>query len=215
MNALLRWQGQVDALGLIAILRGLQPEEAIGIVQSLVDSGFGIVEVPLNSPQPFDSITRLRNHFGDDLIIGAGTVLSDRQAVDALNAGAELIVAPNFNKGVADSAVQGGAIYCPGVASPTEAFNALAAGAHALKLFPAEIITPSVVKAMHAVLPDNTLTIPVGGIDTENMATYLNAGAGAFGIGSSLYKPGRPATDVQDRAKQLIGAFRSAESSLG
>ena len=207
MTALENWNSRIDALGLIAILRGLRPEECIEVVETLAGCGFGIVEVPLNSPRPYESIKLLSEQFGNKLIIGAGTVLDGHQADDALAAGAELIVAPNFNEKVADKAVRGGAIYCPGIATPTEAFSALNAGAHALKLFPAEVITPAVVKALHAVLPDNTLTIPVGGIDKDNIKRYLDAGAGAFGIGSSLYKPGLSISDIQQRAEQLLAAF--------
>ncbi len=210
MSTLEKWQSRIDALGLIAILRGLKPQQAVEIGNALADCGFGIVEVPLNSPQPLESIKLLSRSFGDKLIVGAGTVLTERQADEAVAAGAELIVAPNFDKQVAKRSVQAGAIYCPGVVTPTEAFDALSTGALALKLFPAEMITPAVVKALHAVLPADTLTIPVGGIDKDNIASYLQAGAGAFGIGSSLFKPDRSTSDIKVRAEDLVAAFNTA-----
>ena len=147
------WKKSIDSLPLIAILRGVRPEEAVSVGRSLVDAGYSIIEVPLNSPHPFESIKSLVAEFGSDITIGAGTVLNPDDVLRTTDLGANLIVAPNFSETVAAAAVKTGAIYCPGVATPTETFNAIKHGATACKLFPAEMITPAVVKAMRAVLP--------------------------------------------------------------
>jgi len=146
-----------------------------------------------------------------DAICGAGTVVSPDMAEQAVAAGAEIIVCPDMNPGVAETLLERNVVYCPGVATPSEAFAALDSGATAIKFFPAEMILPSVVKAMHAVLPPATKTFPVGGIDTNNMGAYLKAGATGFGIGSSLYKPGRSIADLSERAAKLAAAFQVAK----
>ena len=196
---------QLAACPLVAILRGLTPAEALPCGQALVDAGFRILEVPLNSPQPLDSIARLARAFPQALV-GAGTVLTvdDVRAVHA--AGGRLVVAPNFNEAVVREAVALGMVALPGVATPTEAFAALAAGAHGLKLFPAEMVSPAVVKAIRAVLPKGTLLLPVGGISAANMGSYRQAGADGFGIGSALYAPGTPADELARRAQAFVAA---------
>lgn len=193
-------------LPLVAILRGLTPAEAPSIGQALINAGFALLEVPLNSPKPLDSIALLaRQH--PEALIGAGTVLTPAQVREVHGAGGELIVSPNFNEDVVSEAVRLGMVCLPGIMTPTEAFAALAAGAHGLKLFPAELASPAVVKAMLAVLPTGTLLLPVGGITPDNMAAWRAAGAQGFGIGSSLYKPGKSATAVQHDATDFVAAY--------
>lgn len=194
-------------LPLIAILRGLTPAEAPAIGQALVDSSFAIIEVPLNSPEPLQSIATLTQLFPQALI-GAGTVLSAQQVQDVHAAGGQLVVAPNFNPAVVAQALALGMVVLPGVATPTEAFAALDAGAHGLKLFPAEMISPATVKALRAVLPKDAALMPVGGITPDNMAAYRSAGATGFGLGSALYAPGRSADQVRTSAQHFVRAFK-------
>ena len=195
-------------LPLIAILRGLTPTEAPATGQALVDSGFAIIEVPLNSPTPLQSIKALTALFPQTLI-GAGTVLHAQQVMDVHAAGGRLVVSPNFNPAVVAKALALGMVVLPGVATPSEAFAALEAGAHGLKLFPAEMISPSVVKALRAVLPPASALMPVGGITPQTMAAYRSAGATGFGLGSALYAPGRSAQDVRLKAVEFVQAFRA------
>ncbi len=191
---------------LIAILRGLTPQEAPQVGRVLWEAGFRILEVPLNSPDPFASIALLREALPDALI-GAGTVLDAAQVLKLKAAGGQLVISPNFNVQVVAAAKQAGMLAIPGVATPSEAFAALAAGADAIKLFPAEMISPAAVKAMRAVLPKDALLIPVGGIGAANMVAYVTAGANGFGIGSSLYSPGKALAVVQADAIQLIANY--------
>lgn len=198
----------LDQLPLIAILRGLTPDEAPAIGQALVHSGFAVIEVPLNSPEPLHSIATLTQQCPDTLI-GAGTVLNAQQVKDVHAAGGRLVVAPNFNPAVVAQALALNMVVLPGVATPTEALAALDAGAHGLKLFPAEMVSPATVKALRAVLPATAALMPVGGITPDNMAAYRAAGASGFGLGSALYTPGRSAAQVQERAQAFVRAFRS------
>ncbi|ARJ69290.1 2-dehydro-3-deoxy-6-phosphogalactonate aldolase [Paracoccus contaminans] len=198
------------ACPLVAILRGLAPPEAEDIGAALVGAGFRLIEVPLNSPRPLDSIERLARRFGDQAVIGAGTVL-DPAEVDALaEAGGRLVVAPNFDPAVAAAAARRGMAYAPGIATPSEAFAALQAGAAMLKLFPAEMIPPAAVKAMRAVLPGAARLVPVGGITPDAMAPYRAAGADGFGLGSALYRPGMGAADVARNAAAFMAALPAA-----
>jgi 2-dehydro-3-deoxyphosphogalactonate aldolase len=192
---------------LIAILRGLTPAEAPALGDALVSSGFAIIEVPLNSPEPLQSIRALTSLFPQTLI-GAGTVLNAQQVKDVHAAGGRLIVSPNFNPAVVAQALALDMVVLPGVATPTEAFSALDAGAHGLKLFPAEMISPAAVKALRAVLSKDAALMPVGGITPDNMATYRTAGASGFGLGSALYAPGRSADQVRAAAQKFVQAFR-------
>jgi len=195
-------------LPLIAILRGLTPTEAPAIGEALVSSGFAIIEVPLNSPEPLKSIAALSRLFPKALI-GAGTVLNAQQVKDVHAAGGRLVVAPNFNPAVVAQALALNMVVLPGVATPSEAFAALDAGAHGLKLFPAEMISPATVKALRAVLPKDAALMPVGGITPDNMAAYRTAGASGFGLGSALYAPGRSAEQVRLAAQNFVNAIRS------
>ena len=207
MNVPTRLASALQQLPLIAILRGLSPAEAPSIGAALAAAGFAMLEVPLNSPRPLESIELLANEHPGALV-GAGTVLTAAQVRNVQAAGGQLIVAPNFEVDVVREAVRLGLICLPGIATPTEAFAALSAGAHGLKLFPAEMTSPAVLKAMLAVLPTGTPIVPVGGITPHNMAPWHAAGACGFGIGSALYKPGKNANAVRQDATLFALAYR-------
>ena len=196
----------LSALPLIAILRGVTPAEALPIGQALVSTGWALIEVPLNSPQPLDSMAAMVEAF-PQAMVGAGTVLTPSDVRNVHAAGGQLIVSPNFNPAVVREAVRLGLVCLPGVMTATEAFAALDAGAAGLKMFPAEMATPAVIKALRAVLPASTVVLPVGGITPESMAAYLDAGANGFGIGSALYKPGMAAGAVTANAIQFRAAY--------
>ncbi|CAN7334884.1 2-dehydro-3-deoxy-6-phosphogalactonate aldolase [Variovorax sp. LjRoot290] len=204
-----KFSAAMQQLPLVAILRGLTPAEAPEVGDAIVEAGFRLLEVPLNSPQPLESIALLRRRFPDALV-GAGTVLDAQQVREVHAAGGELIVAPNFNAEVLAEAARLGLVSLPGVMTPTEAFGALAAGASGLKLFPAELASPAVVKALLAVLPKGTPLMPVGGITPGNMAAWREAGAAGFGIGSALYKPGKSAAAVREAALDFVAAFNGS-----
>lgn len=193
--------------GLIAILRGLRPEESVAIGEVLYSAGFRIIEVPLNSPQPYDSIRLLRNSLPPDCVVGAGTVLTEEQVELVKAAGGQLIVMPHSDAKVLRAAKQAGLYLAPGVVTPTEAFAALAEGADVLKLFPAELMNPGVVKALLAVLPKGTALVPVGGISPDNMKPFLDAGVVGFGLGSGLFKPGMTVEQVAQNAKDYVEAW--------
>ncbi|QOF76899.1 2-dehydro-3-deoxy-6-phosphogalactonate aldolase [Variovorax sp. 38R] len=201
-----KFNAAMQALPLVAILRGLSPAEAADVGDAIVEPGFRLLEVPLNSPQPLESIALMRQRFPNALV-GAGTVLDAKQVREVQAAGGELIVSPNFNAEVIREAARLGMVCLPGVMTPTEAFGALAAGATGLKLFPAELASPAVVKALLAVLPAGTPVMPVGGISPDNMGTWRAAGAAGFGIGSSLYKPGKTAAAVREDAQRFVAAW--------
>jgi 2-dehydro-3-deoxyphosphogalactonate aldolase len=194
---------------LIAILRGVAPDEVVGIGEALVAAGFRLIEVPLNSPEPFESIARLAAALAGRAVIGAGTVLRETEVAAVHAAGGTMIISPNTNIGVMAATASAGLASLPGVATPSEAFAALEAGATALKLFPAEGSSPAVLKAMRAVLPAGVRVLPVGGITPENLAPWLHAGAAGFGLGSALYRPGFAAGEVAVRARNFIAALES------
>jgi len=196
------------ALPLIAILRGVRPDEAVAIGETLLDAGFRVIEVPLNSPEPLESIRRLAAAFGDRARIGAGTVLTVEQVHEVAAAGGTLVVSPDANPAVIRATKAAGLWSAPGVATPTEGFAALDAGADMLKLFPAEQLPPAVVKAWRAVLPRDVPLVPVGGVAPETMAAFVAAGASGFGLGSALYKPGMTPADVRRAADAFVTAWR-------
>ena len=193
---------------LIAILRGLQPEQAIPVADVLIEAGFRIIEVPLNSPEPLESIRTVAQKYGDVVLVGAGTVLSAGDAANVVNAGGRLIVAPNLNLEVGSRAKELGALWCPGVTTTTEAFTALDAGADVLKFFPAENIPRVAIRAMRAVLPMDCVIAPVGGITPHTMDDYLAAGANSFGLGSALFKPDYTIDEIHERATAFANAFK-------
>jgi 2-dehydro-3-deoxyphosphogalactonate aldolase len=194
-------------LPLIAVLRGISPEEVDAVGDALVDAGFRVLEVPLNSPRPEESIARLAKRFGDRCLIGAGTVLEVAAVARVRNAGGRIVVMPHADLAIVREAKRLGMVCCPGVATPTEAFAALAVGADGLKMFPAEALPPPVLKAWRAVLPKDALVFAVGGIRPDNMAGYWSAGASGFGTGSNLYRPGASAADVRKVAGEFATAF--------
>jgi 2-dehydro-3-deoxyphosphogalactonate aldolase len=213
MTSVDKFQAAMRELPLIAILRGLKPAEAAEIGEVLVEAGFRLIEVPLNSPQPLASISALRRRF-PQAMVGAGTVLTAADARDVAAAGGELVVAPNFDRDVVAETLRLGMTSLPGIMTPTEAFAALGAGAHGLKLFPAESASPAVVKALLAVLPKGTPLIPVGGIGADNLAAWRAAGAAGFGLGSSLYKPGDDAATVGAKAAAIVSALRGDSDAV-
>lgn len=199
-------------LPLIAILRGVTPDEIVAVGRALYDAGFRVIEIPLNSPQPFDSIRRLTAELGEDCLIGAGTVLTEAQVAEVDAAGGRLIVSPNANLAVIRASKAAGLVSAPGVATPSEGFAALDAGADSLKLFPAEQLGPAVVKAWRAVFPKELALLPVGGITPDNMGPYVAAGANGFGLGSALYKPGLSAAQVSANAQAFAAGWRATKS---
>lgn len=195
---------------LVAILRGVKPDEVEGIGEALVAAGIDAIEVPLNSTEPLDSIARLSRAFGADALIGAGTVLTRGEVEQVNEAGGRLVVSPNMEADVIAHARALGMVSLPGIFTPTEAFAALRAGADGLKIFPASLMGPAGVKAIRAVLPPATQVYAVGGVDETNMGDWLDAGTDGFGIGSALYKPGMSAADVGRRARAFVDAWKRA-----
>ncbi|UEM19232.1 2-dehydro-3-deoxy-6-phosphogalactonate aldolase [Skermanella mucosa] len=203
-----RLDGAFAALPLVAILRGLTPREAEPAAQALYDRGFRLIEVPLNSPEPFDSIGAIRRLLPPDAIVGAGTVMTADQVKTLAGLGADIVVMPHGDTDLIRAAKSAGLACLPGVTTPTEAFAALKAGADALKLFPAELISPRIVKAMRAVMPPDVRLLPVGGIAPETMRDYRDAGVAGFGLGSALYTPGMAVPDIARRAERFVAAWR-------
>ena len=195
---------------LIAILRRLTPQDAPAIGRALIDAGITRLEVPLNSPDPLDSIARLVRDFGDVAQIGAGTVLTPDQVTQVADAGGRMVLSPNCDATVIRATVAAGMASYPGVMTPSEAFAALAAGATGLKLFPGELIGPTGLRAMRAVLPQGTECWAVGGVSADTMADWRRAGAAGFGIGSALYKPGDDAATVADKARAMVAAWEAS-----
>jgi 2-dehydro-3-deoxyphosphogalactonate aldolase len=192
---------------LVAILRGVKPEEAVAVGEALERQGIAIVEVPLNSPNPMQSIGLLAREFGERLLIGAGTVMTPAQVAEIAAAGGKLIVTPHADGSIVRAAKQHGLMAVPGFFTPAEAFAMLAAGADALKLFPSEAASPAVLRALRAVLPSGTAVLPVGGIDADNIPAWRAAGAAGFGIGSAIYKPGDSPETVGAKAHALVASL--------
>jgi 2-dehydro-3-deoxyphosphogalactonate aldolase len=195
---------------IIAILRGITPEEAVAICETVLDAGITTIEIPLNSPQPLQSIALLAAKFGSSATIGAGTVLSAGQVRDVANAGGKIIVSPNFDADVVRETKALKLESWPGVLSPSECFAALQAGADGLKIFPCSVLGPAGVKAVRAVLPTQTRLYAVGGAGPENFATWFDAGVDGFGIGGALYKPGQTATAMREIAHGIVRAYDAA-----
>ncbi|MCB9947300.1 MAG: 2-dehydro-3-deoxy-6-phosphogalactonate aldolase [Rhodospirillaceae bacterium] len=192
---------------LVAILRGIAPGDAEAVGATLADAGFSIIEVPMNSPRPLDSIERLARRFGSDLLIGAGTVMGADAVADVAAAGGRLIVSPHFDAAVVGATRARGLVSLPGVATPSEGFAALAAGADGLKLFPAEMLPPAIVRAWRAVFAAEVPLVPTGGITPDTMGGYWSAGVAGFGLGSALYKASFPLDDIRRRADSFMAAL--------
>ena len=204
----------LEPLPLVAILRGITPEETEAVGEALAGAGFRVLEVPLNSPRPMESIRRLVDSLGPDYLVGAGTVMTARHVDDVAAAGGRLIVMPHADTIVIRAAKAAGMICVPGVATPTEAFAAIAAGADGLKLFPAEQASPAALKAWRAVLPATLPVLPVGGISPDNMTPWVAAGARGFGIGSAIYSIGLDATEVGRRARAFAQAWAAVQTQF-
>jgi 2-dehydro-3-deoxyphosphogalactonate aldolase len=201
MNPAEELRRRLDQCPLIAIIRGVTPDEAAEIGAALYDGGIRIIEVPLNSPQPFDSIRRLADSLGEGALVGAGTVLDPAEVARVRDMGGRIVVSPNTNPAVIEATVAAGLISSPGYFTPSEAFEAIRAGAHGLKLFPAEGASPAVVKAQKAVLPRHIPLLVVGGVKPETMRPWLDAGADGFGLGGGLYRPGQSAKETAAKAR--------------
>jgi len=198
----------LNIMPLVAILRGITPDEILEIGEVLYDAGFRILEVPLNSPDALESISRLVNVYHEKMLIGAGTVLSTEDVTNVQNAGGRLIVSPNCNPDVIKQTKHIGLISVPAFITPSEGFAAIQAGADALKLFPAEAASPPVLKAMKAVLPGDIPILPVGGIGVHNIKDYKDAGASGFGLGGNLYKPGKTLSAIRQDAYDLTQSIK-------
>lgn len=206
------WDEVMARMPLVAVLRGVEADDAAPIATALFDEGILCVEVTLNSPAPLASIAAIRAGFEGRMLVGAGTVLTADAAGQAIAAGAEIIVSPDANPRVIAAAKAGGAAALPGVFTPSEAFAALGAGADALKLFPAEASCPAALKAMLAVLPTGTAVLPVGGIEPASMGSWRTAGAAGFGVGGALFRPGLALDEVRRRARAFTSAWRGLQS---
>jgi 2-dehydro-3-deoxyphosphogalactonate aldolase len=210
MDARERFRFYFGQCPLVAIIRGVTPGEAVEVGEAIFAAGIRVIEVPLNSPDPIASVQRLAERFGDTALIGAGTVLDPADVARIAEAGGQLIVSPNTHVPVIEATVAAGMVSSPGFYTPSEAFTALRAGAHALKFFPAEAATPAVVRALRAVLPPGVPLLVVGGVTPDNVGTWLSAGADGFGLGSGVYRPGQDAATVGRQAEAYVAAVRSA-----
>lgn len=199
----------LDQCPLIAIVRGITPDEAEAVGDAVQEGGIRIVEVPLNSPEPLKSIEKLAKRFGDSMLVGAGTVLTVEQVAQVRDAGGRILVSPDTNTDVIAATAQAGLVSSPGFFTSSEAFAAIRAGAHSLKLFPAEGASPAVLKAQLAVLPREIPVLAVGGIKPDNMRPWLEAGAVGFGLGSGLYKPGQSAADTLAKTRAYVAGLKA------
>lgn len=199
----------LDECPLVAIIRGVTPAEAEAIGDAVQEGGMRIIEVPLNSPEPLKSIELLARKFGDSMLVGAGTVLATHQVQEVKDSGGRIIVSPDTNIDVIAAAAEAGLVSSPGYFTPSEAFAAIRAGAHALKLFPAEGASPSVLKAQLAVIPRDIPVLAVGGIKPDNMRPWLDAGATGFGLGGGLYRPGQSAAETLAKARAYVAGWRA------
>lgn len=209
MNAGEIFRSRLSECPLVAIIRGVTPDAVVAIGEALYAAGIRIIEVPLNSPDPFASIRKLADAMGSRALVGAGTVLDVDAVARVRDAGGGIVVSPNANRQVIRATVAAGMVSSPGYFTPTEAFAALDAGAHGLKLFPAEAAGPAVVKAQRAVLPRDVPLLVVGGINPGNMRPYMDAGADGFGLGSGVYKPGQTPDEVGAQARAFVGGLAS------
>jgi 2-dehydro-3-deoxyphosphogalactonate aldolase len=209
MNPKEELKRRLDQCPLVAIIRGITPEEAEAVALAIVEAGIAMVEVPLNSPRPFDSIERIARAVGNRALVGAGTVLEGEDVSRVRDAGGGLIVSPNTHPPVIAATFEAGLVSLPGFFTPSEAFDAIRAGATGLKLFPAEGANPKVVSAQLAVLPSDIPLLVVGGVAPDNMKPWRDAGAAGFGLGTGLYKPGRSAAETGERARAYVEGLKA------
>ena len=207
-----KWRDALNTLPLVAILRGLRPDEALAVGEQLVEAGFKILEVPLNSPEPFDSIKLMVEAYGDRAIVGAGTVLKVEDVETLKSVGGQICISPNANPDVIRRAKALGMISFPAFFTATEAFNAVDAGADALKLFPAELAGPKGLKALKAILPKDMPVFPVGGVEPGNMGEYVKVGAAGFGIGTAVFKPGDTPAAVREKARAFVDGWAALKA---
>lgn len=207
MTAVEEFRAHLATTPLVAIIRGVTPDEVEAVGEAIVSGGIRIIEVPLNSPDPLESIRRLAGRLAGRALVGAGTVLSEDQVGKVADAGGRLIVSPDTNAAVIRAAVTAGLVSSPGYFTPSEAFTAIRAGAHTLKLFPADGASPKFLKAQMAVLPRPVPVLAVGGITPNNMQPWLEAGASGFGLGSGLYKPGQSAEETEAKARAYVAGL--------
>ena len=210
MTASVLFRDHLGRCPLVAILRGVTPDEVVAVGEALVEAGIEIIEVPLNSPDPLVSIEALAKRFGDTVLVGAGTVLTVEQVGQVARAGGRIIVSPSTDYDVIAATAAEGLVSAPGYFTPSEAFLALKAGATALKLFPAEAATPALVRAQRAVLPKDVPVLIVGGVKPDAVGQWFEAGADGFGLGSALYKPGQTAAQVGQQARDFVTAVEGA-----
>jgi 2-dehydro-3-deoxyphosphogalactonate aldolase len=209
MNASELLHRHLDQCPLVAIIRGVTPDEAEAIGDAIYESGIRIIEVPLNSPDPLKSIERLAAKFGERMLVGGGTVLDAEQVRAVKESGGRLIVSPNTNVEVIEETVDAGLVSSPGYFTPSDAFDALEAGATALKLFPAEAASPAVLKAQRAVLPKDVPILIVGGVKPDSLRPWIDAGANGFGLGGGLYRPGQSAAETLDKARAYVAGVKA------
>lgn len=209
MTILERFEQAFAAMPLVAILRGVQPDCAVAVGEALIATGFTLIEVPLNSPDPLSSISRLVEACGERAMIGAGTVLEKIEVDQVASVGGALVISPNCDTSVIETTTAAGLVSLPGIATPSEAFVALKAGATALKLFPAEAHSPAVAKALKAVLPRGTRILPVGGITPDALQSWHSAGASGFGLGGALYQPDFGIDEIRKRAERFVAHWRA------
>lgn len=202
------FESQLSIMPVVAILRGVRPDEIEAVGEAIIAAGITILEVPLNSPDPFASIETMARCFAGRAIVGAGTVLNNGDVARCKDAGSQIVVSPNMRPDVIKATVAAGMISTPGCLTPSEAFNALDAGAHAVKLFPGELVPPAGVKALRAVLPPTAKMLVVGGVTTENLSAYRDAGATGFGVGGAIYRAGDSAVQVGNNAKAFAELLR-------
>ena len=208
MNAAKDFRTYLAECPLVAIIRGVTPADAEAIAGAIYDAGMRIIEVPLNSPEPFESIRIIAERFGDRVLVGAGTVLDPADVARVTQAGGRLVVSPNTNTAVIGATAAAGLVSSPGYFTPSEAFEAIRAGAHAIKLFPAEAASPAVVKSQRAVLPKDVPLIVVGGVTPESIPGWMAAGADGFGLGGGLYKSGQDPQTTLERARAYVAAVK-------
>lgn len=208
-DALSLYRRYFAACPLIAIVRGVMPDDAVAVGEAIANAGIRIVEVPLNSPEPYKSIEALAKHFGDEALVGAGTVLDPDDVQRVCRAGGRIVVSPSTDSAVIRATREAGIVSAPGYFTPSEAFTALAAGAHVLKLFPAEGASPAVIKAHRAVLPKETPLVVVGGVRPDTMRPWLDAGANGFGLGSGLFRPGQRPDEVAAQARTYVEGLKA------